>query len=83
MLQIAAWLERHRVLGHLAGGVAVIGGTWLLVGWLQPARPDTPIAHVYCSIILRSCAGITRINVGVTETGRSGGVLADTVSPTP
>jgi len=52
MRQFMAWFERHKVLGNLLGGIALIGGMWIFAAWMvNPAKPDTPTAHIYCAVI--------------------------------
>lgn len=52
MRWIEAWFHRHKILGNVLGAVVVIGGMWLLAGYfVSQAKPDTPSAHIYCSII--------------------------------
>ena len=58
MRQIVAWFENHKVLGNLIGGVALIGGIWLLVGYfVSQAKPDTSTAHIYCAMLVSNPDG--------------------------
>ena len=52
MRHITAWFERHKFLGNVLGGMAVIAAIYGTGFWAgSRANPDTPTAHIYCGVI--------------------------------